>query len=180
MAPDPATTAAPPRDAAALIDTLDLSDLQKEMLRSRWLDQTGWMSAKATQARRRYFALRVPTVIGGVIVPVLVGLGIGAACGIDAVRILTVIVSGAVAVLIGLEELFHFGDTWRHYRRTAEMLKGAGWQYLLLVGPYRRSRTHKAAYPAFTSRVEEILAEDVEGYFERVAVEGPVAKSSAG
>src|SRR5262245_44097661 len=97
------------RDIEELVEDLDLTPAQKDLLRSRYLDQTAWMSAKARQARRRYYALRVPTVVGSVVVPVLVSLGLGAACGLDSVTILTVIVSAGVGILVGLEELFHYG-----------------------------------------------------------------------
>ena len=61
----------------------------------------------------------------------------------------------------------HFGDHWRHYRRTAELLKTLGWQYLTLSGQFKRFQSHDAAFVAFTERVEDVLNEDVEGYLER-------------
>jgi hypothetical protein len=171
--PTPATTGV--RDIGELLEETDLDGSRKELLRSRYLDQMRWMEAKAVQARRRYYALRIPTVIGSVAVPVLVSLGYGLGYRLDAVSILTVVVSTTVGILLALEELFHFRETWRHYRRSAELLKAAGWQFLLGAGPYRRFATQADAYPAFVERVEEILSEDVEGYLERVAAENRIA-----
>ena len=65
------------QDLGSLIESLQLSDLQKHLLRSRWLDQVLWMEGKAASAQKRYYALRLVAIIGGVIVPALVGLKIG-------------------------------------------------------------------------------------------------------
>ena len=65
------------QDLGGLIESLQLSDLQKHLLRSRWLDQVLWMEGKAGSAQKRYYALRLIAIVGGVIVPALVGLKIG-------------------------------------------------------------------------------------------------------
>ena len=153
-----------------LVEQLDLSEEQKLLLRSRWLDQMRWMSVKARVARRRHLTLRWIMISGGVILPSLVSFSLGAGQS-EGVRWLTFGVSLAVALLATTEEVFHFGDTWHHYRRTAELLKSAGWQFMQLTGPYARASTHAAALPAFTRRVEEILAENVDEYFGRVVAE---------
>jgi len=70
-----------------------------------------------------------------------------------------------VALSAAVEEFFHYGERWRHYRQNAEALKNEGWQFFLLAGGYRRHRSHQTAYPAFTGRVEQILADDVSEYF---------------
>jgi hypothetical protein len=57
-----------------LIEQLQLDVLQNRALRSRWLDQVVRMEAKAGQVQVRYYGLRLVAIIGGVIVPALVGL----------------------------------------------------------------------------------------------------------
>lgn len=57
------------QDLSGLIETLSLSDLQKHFMRSRWLDQVLWMEGMTDQARDRYYALRLITIVGGLIVP---------------------------------------------------------------------------------------------------------------
>lgn len=153
-----------------LVEDLDLPEEQKILLRSRWLDQMHWMSDKARVARRRHLILRWIMTSGGVILPALVSFSLGAGQS-EAVRWLTFAVSLVVALLATTEEVFHFGDTWHHYRRNAELLKSIGWQFVQLTGPYARASTHAAALPAFTRRVEEILSEDVDEYFGRVVAE---------
>lgn len=155
-----------------LVDDLDLTDEQRVLLRSRWLDQMHWMARKARTARRRHLTLRWIMAAGGVILPSLVSFSLGAG-QTDALRWLTFAVSLVVALLATTEEVFHFGDTWHHYRRTAELLKSVGWQFVQLTGPYAKAPSHAAALPAFTRRVEEILSEDLDEYFGRVVAEEP-------
>ena len=66
-----------------LFDALDLADLQKQFLRSRWFNQVLWMEGRAGRDQKRYYVLRLMAIVGGVIVPALVTLNIsgGAAFG---------------------------------------------------------------------------------------------------
>ena len=59
-----------------LINAIDLPDLNKQFLRARWLEQVLWMEQKALDALWWYRVLRLTTIIGGVIVPALVGLSV--------------------------------------------------------------------------------------------------------
>jgi hypothetical protein len=64
------------QDLGRLVDSLDLSDRQEQFLRSRWLDQVLWMERAASSARRRYYALRLFTVLGAVVIPALLSLNL--------------------------------------------------------------------------------------------------------
>ena len=165
------------RTLEELVDGLDLSETQKTLLRSRWLDQMRWMSQKSRQARRRHQALRWTIAAGGVALPSLVSFSLGAG-QFEVLRWLTFGVSLLVALLATTEEVFHYGDMWHHYRRSAERLKSAGWQFVQLTGPYARASTHADALPSFTKRVEEILSEGVEEYFGAVVAEEPASRAN--
>jgi hypothetical protein len=172
------TTEAPgrPRSSdkmAALFEALELTDFQKRLVRDRLLDQIAWMSDKAKKDRARYFVIRAPIVVGGVAIPGLVSLVLFAHdTGQGDFRALLFIVSIVVGVAAAVEELFRYGDRWRHYRQTAERLKSIGWQFLMLNGLFSRHESHADAFKSFTSRVEEILGDDVEGYMSMVSQEG--------
>jgi hypothetical protein len=148
----------------------DLDPLQKEFLTRRWLDQLLWMEGAANKAQGRYYGLRLVTVIGAVVVPVLVSLDLGGDTG-EVVSWATVVVSLVVAVSAALEEFFSFGERWRHYRRTVERLKAEGWLFFELVGEYESPNGHAGTFPRFAARVEDLLREDVEVYVTQVARE---------
>lgn len=155
---------------SSLIESLDLSDFQKQSLRSRWLDQVLWMEKRASAARNWYYTLRLITIIGGVLIPALVSItftGTGAVI----IRWFTFFISLSVALSAAIEEFLKFGDRWRNYRRTAELLKVEGWQFFQLSGPYQRKESHAHAYPKFATRVEEIIQRDVQVYISEIVGE---------
>src|SRR4051794_24686381 len=63
-------------DLGQLINALEVSELHKHSLRSRWLDQVLWTEKKASQCQRWYYTLRLAAIIGGLIVPALVSLNL--------------------------------------------------------------------------------------------------------
>jgi hypothetical protein len=153
-----------------VINKLKLEDIQKEFLRARWLDQVTWMEGRADRDQRLYYTLRLIAIIGGVIVPALATLSLDGGFG-GGVRWATFGVSLVVAISIAVEEFFHYGDRWRHYRRTVEWLKVEGWQFFQLSGPYRRFMSHHDAYTEFATRAEDIIQSDIEKYITRLAGE---------
>jgi hypothetical protein len=157
-------------DFDQLIAQLRLSELRRQFLRSRWLDQLVWVEGRATHNRDRYFFWRLITIIGGVLVPALVTLQLNGSATTP-VTWATFGVSLLVAISAAVEGFFRYGERWRHYRRTAELLKTEGWQFLQLTGHYRSHTAHATAYPTFASRVEDILQQDVDAYVTTVAAE---------
>jgi hypothetical protein len=173
--PVPPATAKAYRDALkadfdTMIGELRLSELRRRFLRARWLDQLLWVEDRADYNRRRYFFWRLITIIGGVIVPALVTVNLNGTAG-PGLTWATFAISLLVAVSAAVEGFFRYGERWRHYRRTAELLKTEGWQFLQLTGHYRRHAAHALAYPLFASRVEDILQQDVDAYITTVAAE---------
>ncbi len=160
------------QDLGSLIESLkSLDDLQRHLLQSRWLDQVSWMDAKAASAQKRYYALRLIAIIGGVIVPALVGLKIAGNNVSDFISWITFAISLIVAISVAVEEFFHYGERWRHYRRTVEYLKIEGWQFLQLAGNYQQFENHSQAFPGFAAQVEKICRQEVDVYITEVAQE---------
>jgi hypothetical protein len=162
-------------ELGAVIDQLDLSELQKRCLRSRWLDTVMWVERKAKQAQRLYYVMRLVIIIGGVIIPALVSLDLGTDRAADLVRWTAFGLSLLVAISAAIDGLFRFGERWRHYRLIAERLKVEGWQFFQLSGPYGQQAGHAAAQPEFAARVEEIIKSDVERYVSEVVREKPAS-----
>jgi hypothetical protein len=159
-------------DLEELIDELEIDDRQKRYLRSRWLDQVLWMEAKAGNTQFYYYVLRITAIVGGVIVPALVGVNFDEQTN-QIVRILTFVIGLLVAISVAVEGFFHYGERWRHYRSSVEFLKSEGWQFFQLSGRYATFTTHSQAYREFASRVEEILSAEVIKFVKEVVAEKP-------
>lgn len=161
-----------------LFDTLDLDKRQKRFLQSRWMDQVLWMDSKATECRNRYYQFRLTAIVLGVIVPILVGISPADKNQQQFLKALTIGFSGMVAVSAAVEEFFHYGDRWYHYRRTVESLKSQGWQYFQLSGFYQAYQNHDQAFSVFVSQIEEIIQRDVEVYVTQVIKQADTTKDS--
>ncbi|MEL6438328.1 MAG: DUF4231 domain-containing protein [Cyanobacteria bacterium J06621_8] len=153
----------------SLIEQIELSDLQRQFIKSRWMSQLLWLESRAQQNRNRYYLLRLVTIIGGVIVPALVSLNINSTNIKEAIGWVAFGLSQAVAISAAVEEFFHYGERYRHYRNTAELMKIEAWQFFQLSGPYHDASSHSQVYANFAQRVEEIMKRDVEGYISGVA-----------
>jgi hypothetical protein len=164
------------QNLTAVIEVLELPDLQKQFLCSRWLDQILWMDYKANGTHFWYNVMRAITLLGGVFVPVLVGLNVASTPGqfsndplmAGLIKWGPIIISPIVAVSATLMSSYRFGERWQHYRQIEELLKIEGWRFIQQTDYYRRYASHLDAYPAFASRVERILKSDVQTYFAEI------------
>jgi hypothetical protein len=155
-------------DLTNIIESLSLSESEKHFLRSRWLEPLLWMEDSAQRTRSRYYALRSVIAVGAVIVPALVSLNvIGAAK--TAILWVTFGVSLVVGLSAALEGFFRLGERWRHYRLRVEQLKAEGWDYYELAGGYKHAHDHHEAFPAFSAKVQTILAHEVEEFIAEIA-----------
>ncbi|MEM9220020.1 MAG: DUF4231 domain-containing protein [Cyanobacteria bacterium P01_F01_bin.150] len=152
-----------------LIDKLDISDLRKEFLKNRWLDQLLWLEGRASKEQTMHYRLRLITIVGGVLVPAMVGFN-GFQGEDDTKRFSTYVayaafgISQTVAISAAIEEFFGHGEKYLNYRNTAEGMKIEGWQYFQLAGPYRQFHSHGDAYTHFAQRVEQYIQKDVKGF----------------
>ena len=92
-----------------LINAIDLPDLNKQFLRARWLEQVLWMEQKALDALWWYRVLRLTTIIGGVIVPALVGLSVTGGWE-TATKVLTFFISLVVALSAAVDGFYRYGE----------------------------------------------------------------------
>lgn len=152
------------------IDNLELTPTQKDYVRDRWLSQTRWASRKAAGAQRWHRILRLTTIVGGVLLPALVGLD---EPGLDWVVFGLGLV---VALTAAVDGFLHFGDRWPHYRRMSELLKSEGWQFFELAGPYAAAPTHGEAYRTFALNVETLVRDDVDEFFRTVVPTVPAQR----
>ncbi|MDY6941027.1 MAG: DUF4231 domain-containing protein [Cyanobacteriota bacterium] len=148
-----------------LVEQLQLPPLYKQSLKQRWIDQVVWADKKAGHSRKWHYRLRLTTIIGGVILPALVGLNMQLRDNLPRwFPYIPFFMSQVIAVSAALEEFHRYGDRWRDYRKMAEELKGEGWQYLQLTGSYESLLNHMEGYATFANRVESVIKNDVKNY----------------
>jgi Protein of unknown function (DUF4231) len=167
------------RQFGEIIEALPLGDLQKRFLVGRWLDQVLWFESNARYNQRRYYVLRLITIVGGVIVPALVSLNVRKGEVAQTLAWATFGLSLVVAISAALEAFFRYGERWRTFRRTAEALKAQGWQFFELSGPYQAA-DHATAFPSFAAQVEAIVQQDVEAFIALARAAQPTVDAHEG
>ncbi|MEB3295263.1 MAG: DUF4231 domain-containing protein [Synechococcales bacterium] len=151
------------QDYAAIIDKLELTDLQKDYLKQRWLDQVLWLEKRAGQMRDLHQRLRISAIVLGAIIPVLVTFNFDTK--IDQVVKAVLATAGAgVTIVSALEGFGQYGNRWYSYRKSVELMKSHGWQFFEKTGSYQTYAHHTEALPVFINRIEEIIQQDVQVY----------------
>jgi hypothetical protein len=153
-----------------------LDDLHREYLKRRWVGMVMWWHTRSVKARWKYFSLRAVVVAGGVLIPVLTTLSMRTGWQ-DSATIAIAVVGAIVAGCAAWEGVANYGEIWREKRRSAELLKVEGWQYLELCGKYEvgkefrqpsgeyeLSKGYTFAFPRFVSEVESMIAREVGEY----------------
>lgn len=168
---------APERQAqvGALLVAAGDDEGRRAYVRGRWLEELNWLDRRAARAHGWYVALRLATIIGGVLIPAMVGVGPPGNSGGGIPSAIPFALGLVVAIAAATEGFFRFGDRWRHYRRVAETLKTEGWLFAEASGPYAGGAGAAVPFATFVDRVEQVLQADVEGFFNRVAVEKQAA-----
>jgi len=159
-----------------LIDGVDLGDAKmNEYVNARWLRYVQWWNTRARQSKACYDWLRVLTVVGGAMIPALVGLRelqlLRGAEGLFAVA--AIIVSLVVAICTGLEGVFRCGEIWREKRMATELLVSEGFSFLQLTGPYAQL-THQSGFKLFAQNVEELIRHEIKDYVVATTPQQPL------
>src|SRR5437763_15879317 len=99
-----------------VFDQLNLPEMQKSYLRTRWLDLVIWHDVAAARANRQYYRLRITTLVGGATATAFASLKLSGASG-HWVSVLIFALTLTVTIAAGLEELLKYGERGRNYRQ---------------------------------------------------------------
>src|SRR3954468_21241324 len=156
-------------DLSELIDSLSITEKRKHFVRSRWLESLLWMESAAQRSRRRYYVLRLVTVVGAVTIPALVSIN-----AVGKTNAVVTWVTFTISLIVGasapVDGFFHFGDRWRHYRSIVEEMKTEGWDLHELSGAYAEDGgTHETDFPLFVKRIDTLLVRETQTYIAEIA-----------
>ncbi len=111
-----------------------------------------WYDNKAVTCKTRYQWMRAVSVIGGVLVPVLVNVGLSSE--LEGYRkAVTTLMSTLVVLLVSLESVFHYREQWVNYRSTEQFLRREYFLFTAKEGVYTDLNAADA-FRVFVERVE--------------------------
>lgn len=127
-----------------------LDDGQQRYIRMRWAGSIELMDTRHRRDVWLFLILRSLSVLGGVAITALSGIGLSGKSSSEAIRWTIFGLGFLVSGSVGLEQLGHYGQHRLLARQAREQLLSAGFDYLL---PMAR----KAGFEAFRKDVEKIL-----------------------
>lgn len=152
-----------------IIDSLDLEDGQRELLKLTWLDyfllmnksaRNGWVSYNYSQLIVIFFSLLIPMLEGTRLKSFdYFGWDFG---GLTIISLLSLV----VATLTALNRQLGLDAKWRHYRKNAEMMRNEGDDFLALSGNYQNINNHKEAFKSFITTITTFKRQEVSNYLQ--------------
>ena len=151
-----------------IIDSLDLDDPQKGLLKLTWLEylllinrsaERGWSSYNFSQLIVIFFSLLIPMLEGAKLKSFNFGWGFG---GLTIISVLSLV----VATLTAINRQLGFDAKWRHYRKNAEMMRNEGDDFLALAGNYQNASKHKEVFRSFITTITIFKRQEVSSYLQ--------------
>ena len=126
--------------------------------------QREWYDKNAGKQKRRYLAFAICVIVLGALISLLQVLDTA-----DWVRHLTAALGAAVTISRAVDTLLRPGETWQAYRKAAEGMKREYRLYLNNADPYAAVQDEANAYRLLVERVETIIAEEQQLFWQSPA-----------
>ena len=173
-----------------ILQDLDLSETQKEIIRIRYLSILENFQRRSRNYSYVFFAGHFIVTVGSLFVPALLSIqnsdknySFGVNFSIQ-VYWTTFVISLLVTIFNGIITLFKVDKKYYFLNTTLERLRSEGWQYFSLTGRYsghligHQNPTHANQYIYFTHYVEKIKLKQVEEEYYKAEEKPPTTPNS--
>ncbi len=152
-----------------MIDNIDLELHQKEYLLERFVDiMYDDFDIIAIKNKTAFQFFRFLALVSGILVPIVANLTENIHfLGCNKTAIITIL--GLItSIAFGFLQIFQNEKVWLHHREMFEIIRTEGYKFLNLAGEYEKCETHKAAYPKFVGRLEDLIKLDIKKYTQLI------------
>lgn len=155
-----------------VIDKLDITPLQKDILKDRYITLVEQTHSRAIRVSVVYHTSHIIVTVGSLIVPALMSIQYMTAE--NQLYWITWVISLLVTMSNGLLTFFKVDKKYLYLHTNAERLKSEGWQYTQLSGRYSgfhtpgRAPTHTNQFIFFCHAIEKIRMREVEDEYNRI------------
>jgi len=146
---------------------MDLDEVQKQWLLSRWVPTLRRHSVKAAWSLRFYRSIGLIKTLCSVLVPVLLSM-MQQGTDLELWGNIAIIISIVNTVAVALEDFFDFGVRSASRRTAANHMEKAFWEFHALAGQYRFFTSHRAAFRRFVEDAETITNKAEEIYVKTI------------
>jgi len=174
-----------------VLHSLDLTDVEKEIIQTRYLSMLENFQKRARQYASLFFVGHFIITVGSLFVPALLSIQNSSYATTHSefgsqVYWLTFALSLLVTMCNGMITLFKVDKKYYFLNTTMERLRSEGWQYVGLTGRYSGhgiTPTHQNQFLTFTHHIEKIKMKQVEEEYykmqEKTETTPPGAPSTA-
>jgi hypothetical protein len=153
-----------------VLQSLDLSDVEKEIIQTRYLSMLENFQKRARQYASLFFVGHFIITVGSLFVPALLSIQNSSYATTHSefgsqVYWITFALSLLVTMCNGMITLFKVDKKYYFLNTTMERLRSEGWQYVGLTGRYSGhgiTPTHQNQFLTFTHHIEKIKMKQVE------------------
>lgn len=123
--------------------------------------QKDWYSEKAGIQKKRHLIFAISVIVLGALISLLQVMDAA-----EWIKYLTAALGAAVSVIRALDSLLHPGETWQAYRKASENMKRELRLYINNADNYKEATDESSAYRMFVERIELVLAEEQQLYWQ--------------
>lgn len=150
-----------------IIDSLNLEEVQKNILKTVWLDYLLLMNNSAKKGWFSHNYSQLIIIVLGLLIPIIEGSKLNydlfqTDSNISVISVLGLIVAG----LTTLNRQIGFEEKWRHYRNSAEAIRNEGDDFFALAGGYEIYSSHKEAFKIFIKTITSFKRQEVNNYMQ--------------
>ncbi len=132
-------------------------ETKQDIALRRWQSQKNYYSKRVGHYKSRHLGLELYIGIIAVLVPILLGFP-------EVPRLIPSILSGTIAAAAVIENVNRYGENWRNFRTTVEVLKREKALFDIGADAYNGLDPDDAAI-LFATRTEDILSAEWASYF---------------
>lgn len=157
-----------------VLHSLDLTDVEKEIIQTRYLSMLENFQKRARQYASLFFVGHFIITVGSLFVPALLSIQNSSYATSHSefgsqIYWLTFALSLLVTMCNGMITLFKVDKKYYFLNTTMERLRSEGWQYVGLTGRYSGpGSTHQNQFLTFTHHIEKIKMKQVDEEYHKM------------
>ncbi len=150
-----------------IIESLELTESDKMLVNTSWFDYFTFLDKSAMKDSLFFNILQVTVIFCGILIPVIDQSKYFQSLESDILSVAGIL-GLIVALATGVSRHFRFEERWKHYRRSAELLRNEGEDYFGLTGNYQEFEAHADALKTFIGVVTTYKRQEVDSFMTKV------------
>lgn len=151
----------------AMIENEELQEGDKLLLKTIWLKYLKYLDQLAIKDSIFFHSLQLIVIIAGVLIPVIEQSKLNYELGMSSITIISIL-GLTVAIATALNRHFKFEERWKHYRKSAEIIRSEGEDFFARTGNYKNADSSSEAFKDFVELITNVKRQETNTFITRV------------